>query len=199
MDKLPTMSIRCVVVGDCPVGKTCMLISCATNKFPTEHIPTATENYIETLTLGGYYYRLCLFDTVGQQEFYHMRRLSYPNTDVVLICFSVVNPNSFENVREKWAKEMRKYCQATFLLVGTQCDLSDNQAIRDKLAQKGIKDVFYRRSSPLWTVGGRDSQRYSISIAMSCNMMMTTETGHACGICKIRAHQDKNHFCYCPA
>lgn len=30
-----------------------------------------------------------------------MRPLSYPQTDVFLVCFSVVSPSSFENVKEK--------------------------------------------------------------------------------------------------
>ena len=47
----------------------------------------------------------------------------------------MVNPNSLENVREKWASEVRKYYKAPILLVGTQIDLRDNQTYIDKLAK----------------------------------------------------------------
>lgn len=42
-------------------------------------------------------------------------------TDVFLICFSVVNPASFQNVKEEWVPELKEYApNVPFLLVGTQ-------------------------------------------------------------------------------
>lgn len=38
---------------------------------------------------------------LGQEDYDRLRPLSYPQTDVFLVCFSVVSPASFENVKEK--------------------------------------------------------------------------------------------------
>jgi len=159
-------TIKCVVVGDGAVGKTCLLISYTTNKFPSEYVPTVFDNYAVTVMIGGEPYTLGLFDTAGQEDYDRLRPLSYPQTDVFLVCFSVVSPSSFENVKEKWVPEITHHCQKTpFLLVGTKIDLRDDPAtvevdmgdMGDSLAkelgavkyvecsaltQKGLKNVF---------------------------------------------------------
>ncbi|KAF4080363.1 hypothetical protein AMELA_G00169590 [Ameiurus melas] len=129
-------TIKCVVVGDGAVGKTCLLISYTTNKFPSEYVPTVFDNYAVTVMIGGEPYTLGLFDTAGQEDYDRLRPLSYPQTDVFLVCFSVVSPSSFENVREKWVPEISHHCPRTpFLLVGTQVDLRDDSNTVEKLAK----------------------------------------------------------------
>ncbi|KAL3315107.1 Rho GTPase [Cichlidogyrus casuarinus] len=135
-------TIKCVVVGDGAVGKTCLLISYTTNKFPSEYVPTVFDNYAVTVMIGGEPYTLGLFDTAGQEDYDRLRPLSYPQTDVFLVCFSVVNPSSFENVKEKWQPEIIHHCpNVPFLLVGTQVDLREDQNTISKLANNRSKPI----------------------------------------------------------
>jgi len=100
-----------------------------------------------------------------QSELESLRSLCYDNTDVFLVCFSVVRVSSFDAVSTRWLPEIRRHCPSTpVVLVGTQCDrrvavpgpaVSDHRAaaLADRVGAAvylpcsatlplGVKDVF---------------------------------------------------------
>ncbi|CAF0734792.1 unnamed protein product [Rotaria sordida] len=148
--KQNTQTIKCVIVGDGTVGKTCMLIVYATNKFPTQYVPTVFDNYAVTITIDGKPYTLGLFDTAGQEDFDRLRPLSYQMTDVFLVCFSVTSSASFANIREKWAPEISHHCpKVPFLLVGTQIDLRDDPSTLERLQRSHEKPITRKQGEKL--------------------------------------------------
>lgn len=79
-----------------------------------------------------------------QDEFDKLRPLCYTNTDIFLLCFSVVSPSSFQNVSEKWVPEIRCHCpKAPIILVGTQSDLREDVKVLielDKCKEKPVSE-----------------------------------------------------------
>jgi len=135
-------ALKCVVVGDGAVGKTCLLISYTTNAFPGEYIPTVFDNYSANVMVDNRAINLGLWDTAGQEDYDRLRPLSYPQTDVFLICFSVVSPPSFENVRAKWNPEISHHCPDTpKLLVGTKIDLRNDADTLARLRDKRMSPI----------------------------------------------------------
>ncbi|KAG2378250.1 hypothetical protein C9374_008393 [Naegleria lovaniensis] len=134
--------IKCVVVGDGAVGKTCLLYVYAKGKFSEEHIPTVFDNYSVNLNVDGQKTSLGLWDTAGQEDFDRIRPLSYPGTSVFIVCFSLVSPASYENVRLKWFPEVSRHCKAApIILVGTQSDLREDETTVEKLKNKGKRPI----------------------------------------------------------
>ena len=116
----PTYSKKFVVVGDGGCGKTCLLISYSQGYFPEvtstdtngakssadrgqKYVPTVFENYITHTEHkpSGKTVELALWDTAGQEEYDRLRPLSYPETDLLFVCFAIDCPNSLENVMDK--------------------------------------------------------------------------------------------------
>ena len=72
--------------------------------------------------------------------------MSYPNTDVFLVAFSIIMPPSYENVWSKWYKELESQqaidiTTIPIILVGTKMDLRDDAGILAKLAERGMEPV----------------------------------------------------------
>ncbi|XDV16202.1 hypothetical protein PO909_016021 [Leuciscus waleckii] len=85
-------------------------------------------------------------DTSGLEEYDRLRPLSYPQTDVFLICFSLVDQDSFENIRAKWFPEVRHHCPNTpIILVGTKLDLRDEKDTTEELKEKKQTPITYQQ------------------------------------------------------
>ncbi|KAH9284939.1 Transforming protein RhoA [Echinococcus granulosus] len=115
---MATSAIRkkLVIVGDGTCGKTCLLIVFSKDQFPEVE--------------------LALWDTAGQEDYDRLRPLSYPETDVILMCFSIDSPDSLENISEKWTAEVKHFCpNVPIILVGNKKDLRNDEKTRMELAK----------------------------------------------------------------
>ncbi|KAJ2585900.1 hypothetical protein H4R99_008602, partial [Coemansia sp. RSA 1722] len=105
----PPVHRKIVVVGDGASGKTCALRTFHENQFPEDdsYIPTVFDTCIMDMPWRGHQIELGLWDTAGQEDYDRLRMMSYENTDIVLMCFSVDSIESLENTNEKWLPEIQ--------------------------------------------------------------------------------------------
>lgn len=76
------------------------------------------------------------------------RPLSYTDADVVLVCFSISNPISFQNVRDKWKPEVSHFCpHVPVVLVGLKKDLRTNGADGQQLKSVSAEEAHQMASS----------------------------------------------------
>ncbi|KAG8527689.1 uncharacterized protein KY384_007843 [Bacidia gigantensis] len=136
----PQYSKKFVVVGDGGCGKTCLLISYSQGYFPEKYVPTVFENYITNTDQKstGKTVELALWDTAGQEEYDRLRPLSYPETDLLFVCFAIDCPNSLENVMDK----VLHFCPTTpLILVGLKSDLRQQKRCIELLKTQGLTPV----------------------------------------------------------
>jgi len=144
----PDLKRKLVVVGDGGCGKTCLLIVYAENRFPESYVPTVFENYVTLVQFEGKTVELALWDTAGQEEYDRLRPLSYPESNVILIVFSVDFPTSLANVQDKWYPEVAHFCEGTpLILVGTKTDLRRDEQTRRMLSAQGQAAVSFEQGA----------------------------------------------------
>ncbi|GAA5898614.1 hypothetical protein JCM5296_005941 [Sporobolomyces johnsonii] len=138
------LSRKVVVVGDGACGKTSLLNVFVHGNFPDVYEPTVFENHCVDVVVDDVTVEMSLWDTAGQEDFARLRSLSYSDTHVILLCFSVDQPVSLENVECKWVDEILEYCPGVKLaLVALKCDLREDMPTREKLAKLNQAPVEY--------------------------------------------------------
>nr|XP_019593420.1 PREDICTED: rho-related GTP-binding protein RhoD isoform X2 [Rhinolophus sinicus] len=91
-------SVKMVLVGDGGCGKTSLLMVFAEGAFPESYTPTVFERLTVNLQIKGKPVHLQIWDTAGQVDYDRLRPLFYPDASVLLLCFDVTSPHSFDNI-----------------------------------------------------------------------------------------------------
>ncbi len=93
---------KLVIVGDTMCGKTALLIVFSKGTFPEViNVPTIFENYVADVEVDAKHVELALWDTAGMYDYDRLRPLSYPDSHVILLCFSVANKDSWYSIQDK--------------------------------------------------------------------------------------------------
>ncbi|KAJ5072109.1 hypothetical protein M0811_09489 [Anaeramoeba ignava] len=143
-------SIKCVVIGDSGAGKTAMLLSYTKNEFPSEHNLTSFEKYKKVEMVKKKQFELHFYDTSSQQDYEQMRIDSYQGASFILICFSLISPSSFENIKSKWISEINHFApNVPIILIGNKLDLRNDQETINQLDQRGLTPINYEQAFEL--------------------------------------------------
>jgi small GTP-binding protein len=146
-------TVKCILVGDAGIGKSSLVRSfISSNGLSPKYAPTAWEDYsvhkrMKDVSENGtgiqqQRFQLAICDTGGQKEMDRLRPLCYNKVNVVIVCFSVINPSSFNNITTKWLPEIKRHApDAKILLVGTQSDLRSNTQVLLQLSRMGLAPV----------------------------------------------------------
>ncbi|KAF7347964.1 GTP binding protein Cdc42 [Mycena sanguinolenta] len=131
-------TIKCTLIGDYDVGKTCPLTAYSDQEFPTEDVPTVSGTFAAPVVVRTVPYILGVFDTYAANlisflrassgssdpESDRLRPLTYPETVIFIVCFSVGSATSLSSVKDKWIPEAIHHCPGVpCVIAATQIDL----------------------------------------------------------------------------
>lgn len=146
---------KIVVVGDGSVGKTSLLNAYIDDIFDGGYEATVFDNKETNIVLDGKDHYVTLLDTAGQESYSSVRPLSYQQTDVFIICFSIDSDSSFGHIKTVWLPELQHHQQEVpFIIVGTKQDLRGASLLKpdndiDRTDGMRTEDYYEKISSDL--------------------------------------------------
>ncbi|KAH8831569.1 putative small GTPase [Flagelloscypha sp. PMI_526] len=145
----PRNWMKCMIVGDCTSGKASISVRYWTKTFQHH------EHYEYVPFSDGYCGSGTWQTQHGGEDMPRLRPLSYPQTDVFIICFSVTRPSTFHSVRTSWYPEVEHHMPGVpKLLVGTMTDLREDAATIANLAEERMRPISYEEGIEMANILG---------------------------------------------
>lgn len=146
-------TIKVVIVGECGVGKTSLLVRFTDNEFSEAHVFSSLGADIKsrTLSIGGQSITLQLWDTAGSERFRNVTTSYWHGAQVALLCYDISDDASFKAINS-WKDELVKYGPTSVVPVvcGCKSDLSGQREVSaDQGAElaKKFQALFFETSS----------------------------------------------------
>ncbi|VDL37355.1 unnamed protein product [Hymenolepis diminuta] len=106
MSEKPSALVKCILIGESGVGKTSLVVSYTKDDYPVRHESTAFDTYVVDLRVENQQVNLQICDSGGSPGVRSLRELAYPDVHVIILCFSVVQPETLWALRDRWLPEL---------------------------------------------------------------------------------------------
>ena len=152
---------KILLLGDCAVGKSCLLLRYCENSFQESHLATIGLDFrLKTITLeNNRKIRIQIWDTAGEDRFRAITKNYYKGAHGIILIYDVTDQQSFQHIKD-WVDKIKEESNEGVIiyLVGNKIDLIDKRIITNadgnKLAEE-IKIKYYETSAKDST-GGKE-------------------------------------------
>ncbi|XP_061174424.1 uncharacterized protein LOC133183486 [Saccostrea echinata] len=172
--KMQTSYLKCSVVGDAQVGKTCLTKMFVGEKGEEKYTPTIFENYSGETVCRGKKASLSIYDLPGQHDFDQMRKFALKDSNVIIICYNVQNRKSFENVQSVWIPEIRQFLgkSVPIVLVGI---LLNKKQVKSVSRREAIKVTSQMQLHDYFEIYSGDNVEVSCLFSCVANIARKTK------------------------
>ena len=143
-EKIKTIEIKIVLLGNINVGKTSIASRYCKNVFNEHHINTIGGAYQQQKVIlsNGSAVKLHIWDTSGQERFRAMTNLYYRDAQVAILTYDVTNESSFSGI-EFWINELKYKVEndnMILCLVGNKSDAKEDERKVSKIKGKNFAE-----------------------------------------------------------
>ncbi|EPR79881.1 GTP-binding protein rho1 [Spraguea lophii 42_110] len=133
---------KIVIVGDGACGKTSVVARVGDKTFESNYNPTVFENTVHGFDVNGVFLEMALWDTAGQEDYTRLNTLAYSNSDLLVICYSIAERTTYENVKERWLMDAKTNCEGVpIILIGNKIDLRTSNTVTKEEGEKLAHDI----------------------------------------------------------
>ena len=124
--------IKCIIVGDSGVGKTCILYRYIKDEFNKYEITIGADFFHKNMTINDKKLNLQIWDTAGSEGYKSITKGYFSNTACCILVYDITRPESFKSIIN-WIEDVRNYNNdIDFILVGNKYDLKDERKISEE-------------------------------------------------------------------
>ena len=137
-------SIKITLLGSTGVGKTCIIRRYTEGNFDENSPSTTGGSYSsKIITIDNKEVSLDLWDTAGQEKYRSLGRHFYKNAYIVCLVYDITNNNTFEELKEKWYKDLKMYGEKYTVLavVGNKSDCYEKEEVPEEEAREYAKSI----------------------------------------------------------
>lgn len=142
-----TIHLKCVLLGETAVGKSCLISRFVNDVFQTNHISTLAGTFSSKTV---FYDKLKkkikyeIWDTAGQEKYKSITRNLFLKVMGAIILYDITNEKSF-SVLKDWVKLIKEECGShmQIIIVGNKCDIEDQRKVNQDDAINFAKENNY--------------------------------------------------------
>lgn len=137
-------TFKIVFLGDCAVGKTCIVLRFAKDSFQENYVLTIGLNYeVKKMTLSNNEtIKVQIWDTSGEEKYKSLSKNYYREADGILVVYDITKDNTFQGVK-KWMEQIKENIDTNKIvlsLVGNKSDLEPLRVIKKEDGENLAKE-----------------------------------------------------------
>ena len=158
-----SLPIKCVLLGETAVGKTCLINRFVNNTFQEDFVPTMVGCYSSKdifYDKANKKIKYEIWDTAGQEKYRSINKIFYQDTSIAILVFDITRKDTFEALKNYWYLELRDNSPKDIIIAiaANKCDLYEYEEVsHDEVEEFGKSiNALYEQTSAKTGEGIKD-------------------------------------------